>query len=389
MKIEIACLVGAYVLSQFYRAFLAVLTPDLKADLDATAGDLAFASGLWFMTFAAMQIPVGAWLDRIGPRRTAAALLALGGGGGALLFALAQTPVHLMIAMVLIGAGCAPILMAAYVIFARVYPPALFATLAGAIVGLGSLDNLLSAAPLAVLVESVGWRAALGGLAAVTFLVAAVLWLAVQDPPVHARGPGRGSVLDLLKMPALWPVLLMMLAGYGPAASLRAPWSGPYFETLFGADTATIGWVTLAMGLAMVAGNFAYGSADRVFASRKAVIWTGNAVVLAALLLLAWAPASGLWTAALLLALAGLAGSAFPAIMGHGRGFLPPHLTGRGISLINMFGIGGAGLLQLASRPIHGAFTDPVSAYRALFLFFAATVAAGLVAYLFARDCAD
>jgi hypothetical protein len=54
-----------------------------------------------------------------------------------------------------------------------------------------------------------------------------------------------------------------------------------------------------------------------------------------------------------------------------------------------MFGIGGAGLMQFASRPIHGAFADPVQAYRALFLFFAAVVALGLCAYLLARDRAD
>ena len=80
MKIGIACLVGAYVLSQFYRAFLAVLSPALQADLGATPGDLAWASGLWFLAFAAMQIPVGAWLDRLGPRRTASAILGLAGG---------------------------------------------------------------------------------------------------------------------------------------------------------------------------------------------------------------------------------------------------------------------------------------------------------------------
>ncbi len=151
-------------------------------------------------------------------------------------------------------------------------------------------------------------------------------------------------------------------------------------------DAGTIGWLTLGMGLAMVLGNFAYGPADRLFGSRKAVIWTGNAAVLLALLGLAWAPASGLWTAALLLAVAGFFGSAFPAIMGHGRSFLPPHLTGRGVTLINMFGIGGAGLMQFASRPIHGTFEDPLAAYRALFLFFAAVVAGGLLAYLFARE---
>jgi hypothetical protein len=59
------------------------------------------------------------------------------------------------------------------------------------------------------------------------------------------------------------------------------------------------------------------------------------------------------------------------------------------VTLVNMFGIGGAGLLQFASRPIHGGIEDPAGAYRALFLFFAAIVALGLLAYLFSRDTAD
>jgi nitrate/nitrite transporter NarK len=181
----------------------------------------------------------------------------------------------------------------------------------------------------------------------------------------------------------------MMFAGYGPAASLRGLWAGPYARDLYGADAGTIGWLTLAMGLAMVAGNFAYGPADRLLGTRKWVVWTGNALVLAALLWLAADPSAGLGQATLLLAGAGFCGSAFAMIMAHGRAFFPPHLTGRGVTLVNMFGIGGAGVMQFASRPIHGAFADPAQAYRALFLFFAAIVALGLVAYLFARDRAD
>ena len=389
MRIGIACLVGAYVLSQFYRAFLAVLTPDLGSDLGATAGDLAVASGLWFLAFAVMQIPVGAALDRLGPRRTAAALLGLGGGGGALLFALAQTPAHVMLAMTLIGAGCSPVLMAAYLIYARVFPSQVFATLAGATIGLGSLGNVLSATPLAALVEAVGWRPALGGLSAVTALVALVLWVVVRDPAPAEAGSSKGSVLDLLRLPVLWPVLVMMFAGYGPAADLRGLWAGPFMREVFGADAGTIGWVTLAMGLAMVAGNFAYGPADRLLGTRKWVVWGGNAVVLGALLLLAWAPGASLLRATVLLSVAGFFGSAFAMIMAHGRAFVPPHLTGRGVTLVNLFGIGGAGLMQFASRSIHVGAADPETAFRGLFLFFAAIVALGLLVYLFARDSED
>ncbi|MFP4450861.1 MAG: MFS transporter, partial [Rhodosalinus sp.] len=92
MRLGLALLALAYVFSQFFRAFLAVLAEPLARDLGATPDDLARASGLWFLTFAAMQVPVGWALDRLGPRLTSSVLFLLGGAGGAALFAVAQSP---------------------------------------------------------------------------------------------------------------------------------------------------------------------------------------------------------------------------------------------------------------------------------------------------------
>src|SRR5690606_3731969 len=188
-----------YTLSQFYRAFLAVLSPTLEAELGASPGDLALSSGMWFIAFALMQLPVGWALDRIGPRRTVAAALALGGGGGAAVFALATQPWHLHLAMGLIGAGCAPALMAAYYIIAHDYPRHVFAALSGMMIGLGSLGNILGAAPLVGLIHGIGWRQSLWLLAAVTLVVAALEWVVVRDPR-HEGDPPRGSILDILRL---------------------------------------------------------------------------------------------------------------------------------------------------------------------------------------------
>ena len=81
MQAGLILLCLAYVLSQFFRAFLAVLSGVLGQDIGAAPDDLAFASGMWFLSFAAMQLPVGWALDHAGPRRTAAVLLLLGGRG--------------------------------------------------------------------------------------------------------------------------------------------------------------------------------------------------------------------------------------------------------------------------------------------------------------------
>ncbi|MCP5037804.1 MAG: MFS transporter [Rhodobacteraceae bacterium] len=394
MNPGIITLIVAYILSQFYRAFLAVMTPVLSLDIGASAEDLSRASGLWFLVFALMQIPVGWALDHIGPRRVTGLLLAIGGGGGAALFALAGSPGHIQAAMMLIGIGCSPVLMASYYIFARSYSPRVFATLAGAVIGIGAFGNIAGSLPMAWAVEAMGWRQTMAGLAGVTIIVAAAIWLLVQDPPsAHSEGSPKGSVLDLLKIPALWAIFPLMFVNYTGPAGLRGLWAGPLLEDIYHLDASGIGAVTLAMGLAMVVGNFAYGPLDRIFKTRKWVIFTGNMLSVACLFALWAAPEGGLLQITMLLAAIGLFGSSFPMIVAHARSFFAPHLVGRGVTLVNMFGIGGVGIFQFASGNIFASArvdaTSTVAPYQAVLLFFAVPTLIGCLLYLFSRDRID
>lgn len=390
MRNDMILLCLAYVLSQFFRAFLAVLTQVLDADIGATPADLAFASGLWFLVFAAMQVPVGAWLDKYGPRRTSSVLLLLGGGGGAALFALATQPIHVSIAMGLIGVGCSPVLMASYFIFARSYPPAKFATLAALMLGVGSVGNLVAAYPTAFAVETFGWRATLWALAALSSAIAIGLWQMVQDPP-QVDSEEKGSVLDLLRMPVLWFIIPFMFVNYMPTAAIRGLWIGPYLGDVFAMSTVGIGQATLVMGVAMIAGTFAYGPADRIFGTRKWVIFGGSSMMVVALLVLVTMVDDNAALSIALLSAMGFFGGAFPVVIAHARAFFPPHLTGRGVTLMNLFGIGGVGVAQFGSGRIHAAIapTDPTLAYQVLFGGFAALLTIGLAIYLFSRDSTD
>lgn len=393
MRLGIAALVVGYVLSQFYRAFLAVLSPALQADLGATPVQLADASGLWFLVFALAQIPVGYALDRVGPRRTVAVLLAIGGAGGTAVFAGATTPGAISLAMALIGIGCAPVLMSAFYIFARTYPPAVFGTLAGVLIGVGSMGNLGAALPLSLAVEAFGWRGTVWALCALTLVVALVLWRTVQDPPPAPAPEGPGGMREILMRPAMWAVFAMLLVNYAPSGAIRGLWVGPYGAEVLGLDAAGIGALTLAMGLAMVLGNFAYGPMDRVFGTRKGVVLWGNLIGVACLAVLwAW-PAPGHLAATLLIAAVGCFGMSFPLLMAHGRAFFPPHLVGRGVTLCNLFAIGGVGLFQMLSGRVYDAArapgAPPEAAFATLFGFFALVLAAGCLAYAFSRDRTD
>lgn len=390
--VGLAALTLAYMLSQFYRAFLAVLSPVLITDLDATKTDLSLASGAWFAAFALSQFLVGIWLDRHGPKRTAGLLLGICGGGGAFLFAVATQPWMIVAAMTLIGIGCAPVLMASMFIFAHTWSPARLAVLTSWLIGLGSLGNVIGASPLAAAAEAFGWRAVIAGLGAVTVLIACAILFFVRDP-AQAKGGGVSTgfsgYAELMRIRALWPILPLVAMNYVPSGGIRGLWAGPYLADVYGADALAIGQATLFMALAMSAGSFLYGPLDTFFRTRKWVAFAGNALLCAALVLLALDPAAGLGVSTALLVVIGLSGASFGLMMAHGRAFCPPHLTGRGITLLNFFSIGTVGLMQFGSGAVVSAATvpsDPAAAYAALYWFYAAALALSLVVYLWARD---
>ena len=207
----VVALILGYVLSQFYRSFLAVLSPILDAELGMWPSELSYANGIWFIIFALMQFPVGKWLDTAGPRRTASWLLAIGGGGGIALFAAATSPWIIMLAMGLIGVGCSPILMSAFVIFARQHPPERFATLASTFLGIGTLGNVAGSGPLASAVEAFGWREVSVALAVFTVIIGLAIFFLVKDPAKLEGGPQGGSVLDVLRIRKLWAIFPMVV----------------------------------------------------------------------------------------------------------------------------------------------------------------------------------
>lgn len=385
----IALLLMAYVLSQFYRSFLAVLSQSLGADLGVTATQLSNASAAWFIVFALAQFPIGFWLDKFGPRRTAAYLLLVGGAGGIAVFSMATSGIHIIIAMALIGIGCAPVLMAAFFIFAHNFDAAKFATMGAAFVGLGTLGNVLGSEPLAVAVEAFGWRNVGFGLCAITSLVAIGILILVDDPKIDHEEAGKGRIFDLFKIRELWLIFPMVLMGYAMSAGIRGLWAGPYLTDMYGLGTEQIGRVTLYMALALAFGSLAYGPMDRIFNTRKWVVFGGNLFVLSSILWLLLAENKEVWQVTVSFVVIGFFGAGYAVQVAHGKSFVPKHLMGRGVTLLNFFSIGGAGLMQAISGGVvaFAASSGGVAAgYQALFQFYTMTLFFALAIYLFSKD---
>lgn len=384
----ILALVLAYVLSQFFRSFMAVLTPALSVDLGMSNNLLSQALGAWFILFAVFQFVVGPLLDRIGPRLTSAGLLAVGAGGGSALFAMATSPWMIVVAMGLIGIGCAPILMAAMVIFRQSFAPARFAVLSSTFIAVGSAGNLLGTSPVAWASELLGWRGMMWVLCGLTIFVSALLLIFIKTPEIQKQQQ-KGSYWQLLSNRKLWPIIPICIFAYAVMANIRGLWAGPYFEQVHGLNAAEIGSITFLIALAMVAGALLYGPLDTVFNTRKYVVAGGTALLMVALTVWILNPAINVAGATAIMIAMGLVGASYAVIMTHGLAFIPAHMTGRGATLLNFFVIGGSGLMQSASGAVFDLAHDPAhptSGFSAVLWLYVICLALALFTYLWSHD---
>ncbi len=384
----IAILGFAYILSQFYRNVLAVLTPVLTSELGMSASDLSMASGAWFGTFALAQFPVGIWLDKYGPRKTASFLHGVFAAGGTLLFATATGSSQVIIAMSMIGIGCSPVLMSAYVIFARNFSAAMFATLCASFVAIGMIGSIVGAEPLAAAVHNWGWRNVSYGLTVISLFTSIMIYLLVTDF-TREDVVKKGSYLDLFKVRQLWFLFPLIACSYAVPASVRGLWAGPYLDQVFGLDILGIGRIVLYISVAQIIGTVLYGPMDRIFNTRKWVVSTGNLFVFVACLWLALNPSAPLLVVTICLVTMGLFGSAASVQTAHGKAFIPVHIMGRGMTLLNFFSIGGVALMQFASGKVVEHWTIeqvPVTGFSALFGFYALFLGAAITIYMFSKD---
>ncbi len=259
----VATLVSIYIVSQFLRNSVGVIAPNLAADLGLSPAEIGLLSSIFFLAFAAVQIPLGMALDRFGPRIclvVGAAITVI----GAVVFACAASPGVLIFGRALLGLGTAGSFVASLAVYARRFPPDRFATLAGLQVGIGTLGALLATAPLAFSTATIGWRGSFLGVAAVTFLIGLLIALVVKDNAASARSretlrESLSGILAVLRTPSVGRLFVMNLVAYSSFGLIVGLWGGPYLTHIYGYDLEQRGSFLLIPVLTQIVGSMLWG----------------------------------------------------------------------------------------------------------------------------------
>jgi MFS family permease len=395
----IALLAFTTILSQFFRSAVAVIAPELVRDLALTPEALAWTSSGYFLALLVAQPLVGFAFDRFGARRTVATL-AIAMTLGAALHATAHDATMMIAARFVVGIGCAASFMSAVVLVSQWFPRASWSTALSWVFGLAQIGILLAGAPLAWMSETYGWRNAFLVSACASAACGLVFFFGIRDAQ-HVgteRAEDLGVVAGLRAVfatPGVWPVFTLFAVAYAASMTITGLWVGTYLKDVHGLDAFARGRIITAMAVAQTVAVLVYGPLDRVFNSRKWVIFSGSTLTCITLAVFALYPALPTWIAsALLIWLAGVAAYG-TMLLTHVRSLFPDHLAGRGATTGNMAQLLGTALLPMATGLVPGFVTGaaippgtpyPIKAYRWIFAIVAGALAIGLAVYLGSRD---
>ena len=252
---------GAYFFSTLLRSITATLAPVLTQEFSLQARDLGLLAGGYFLGFAAVQLPLGTWLDRHGPKRVILWFLSLA-VVGCLAFSAASSFAGLLTARVLLGMGVGACLMAALTGYRRWFDPATLLRANSWMLMTGSLGMLASTLPVQWLMPLTGWRALFWLLAALILVsMAAIAWVVPRwqatAPPAPPGLPPRPAIPEEAGYAPIWrsryfhKMAPLAFFHYGGMVAIQTLWAGPWMVRVAGntaLESATgLFWINASM----------------------------------------------------------------------------------------------------------------------------------------------
>lgn len=341
---------AGYFLSYLFRSTNAIIAPQLTAEVGLDAGDLGFLTAVYFLTFSIFQLPLGILLDRYGPRRVQTILLFFA-AAGATLFAFGHNTALLAIGRGLIGLGVAGCLMAALKAATLWFSDRHWPLINGSFLAIGGLGAVTATAPLENALGYVDWRTIFLFLAAITILVAVIIFIVVPEKNESNSTPKlKKQILELgaiYKSLEFWKCAPLISTSLAANMAIQGLWAGPWFKDVAGLERGPVAECLFMLAIALAVGSLLTGALANwlerfgisllTYFGIAMILFMGfQGVITFELMPVSIWPWVGF----------GLLANSAMVVYAHLARFFPNDLSGRVITAVNVLTFGGVFLIQ-------------------------------------------
>lgn len=400
-----ALAISAYMVAVLQRSSLGVAAVEATDRFSVNAAALSTLAVVQIIVYAALQIPVGVMLDRVGPRF----LLTL----GAALMAIGQTTLAVapslglaIVGRILVGAGDAMTFISAVRFLTNWFDGKTVPIVTQLLGTAGQFGQVLSALPLALALHAWGWTPTYLSAAALSVIVVVVLLLLAHGRGAHelplVRQSWAASVHQLresLRRPGTQLGFWAHFVAGGSVTMFSLLWGFPFLSIALGyGPTGAAGLLTVMIASAAVTGPV-LGLLSARFPLRRSNIVLGIVTLLAILwgMTLGWPGHPPLWLIVLLLVFIAISGPGSLIGFDFARTFNPQRAHGSASGVVNVGGFTSGFVLMLivgfvldAIDRIRGGSGLPAELYsldsfRIAFLAQYLVIGAGVILMLVAR----
>jgi MFS family permease len=358
---------GLGCLFYFYECLLqvspSVMSNELMRDFSVTSQTLGILSGIYFYSYAAMQLPGGVLMDYFGPHRLltlATAVCAI----STIAFGLTDNFFMACIARLMIGFGSAFAAVGSMKLAANWFPAQRFALLTGLMVTIGMMGAIGGEAPLAFLIDSFGWRHSMIIMGSIGLVLTALIILIARDTPknynpaVHHHPAEEEyflpSFMTLIKNRQLWLVAL-----YGGLMYMATPvfcglWGVPFLmNKMLIAKSTAANYVSLVF-IGWAIASPLWGVFSNRIGLRKPPMYIGCIGALICSTLFIFAPITSSFLMEILLFAFGIFSAGFLPAFTVAKELCNKKYVATGLSFMNMMNMVGIALAQ----PLIGYILD-------------------------------
>ncbi len=391
----------------FAYAFLQRVAPsamvaDLMQSFSVGAAVLGNLSAIYFYAYVALQMPIGAMVDKWGPRKIMSSFLLLG-ATGSLIFALATTIEQAYLGRLLVGIGASCGLIAPLALAAKWFAPRRFAFLSGTAMLFGVVGGFIGQGPFASIVDWAGWRPAMMGASVFALCLAGAIWIIVRDEPGRPEQTTRRPPVKLLSgmrqvvsNGQAWALGFVASACSGPMLAFGALWGVPYMAERFDLSRTDAAFYTSMMLVGWAVGAPFGGWFSDAMGRRKPPLIFCTAACTGLVSLLFYGPDFSLTSTVALLILIGFMGAWIASTYAYARETVAPQIHGAVTGFVNTMTVAAGAILQpvvglLLDLQWDGAMENGVriysrAMYETAFISIAVYSALGVAAILFVRE---
>lgn len=350
------------VLFVFYKYVIevspSIMTNHLRTDFCLSAVALGHLAASFYYAYMVMQIPAGLLIDSIGTKKVTTAAIAVC-AMSTLVFSLTDNFYIAFLCRAAIGLCATFAILNTLKIASNWFHPSKFAFLTGLTLSLGMLGSIFGQAPLALFLNSFGWRHSIAFLAFAGFGLALIFLFILREKPKFAsqyivtekprhQRPFGDSILEVVKKPQVWLISIFSGLAFAPVMAFGGLWGVSFLETKFGFTSQVAASMTSLIFLGFAIGAPIFGWVSNFIGRRKPCMFIGTGVAFFCLTLAIYTPSLSQFWGSTLLFLFGFFISGFLVSFTVIHEINSPLVTATAIGFMNFF------------NALFGALTDPL-----------------------------